>query len=267
MAGEEGVVAPEATPEATPTEGGELVQPEETPGLPSDTVEFEVPDKFAGKSIEDVIKSYQELEKMKGGGQESTEGEAPLPEPEVNETVTEVQQEQYQQYADSLDKNGSLSDAEYAELAKAGYDKATVDKEIVDRADRLEFNKYKANKTLDDVLDPLGGGQEKFRQVADWANNSKDKAEVAEFNAALKAAPKMAQQAMLRGLYAEFESSADAGDTVLHTNSSQRAGSKGYTNESEMFKDMNSPSYLSDPKYNKAVMDKLAISDTTGWSF
>lgn len=232
--------------------------------LPSDKTEFEMPEKFAGKSIEDVIKSYQELEKLKGGGQESTEGEEPSPEPEVKE---EGADEQYNKFAESYDKNGSLSEAEYAELAEAGYTKEQVDAEIDNRNTQKEFEQYKADKALNDVLEPLGGGTDKFKEVADWANKSKSTEDVKAFNDALAAAPKMAQQAMLRGLYAEYASAGEATDTILHTNAPQATQGKGYANETEMFKDMSNPAYNTDPKFNKAVADKLGRSDTKGWSF
>ena len=239
------------------------VAPTEAPTLPSDTVEFEVPEKFEGKSIEDVIKSYQELEKLKGGGQESTE-EANNPLTPTEEKVTEpteVEQESYDKYAKSLDDNGSLSDAEYAELAKAGYDKATVDKEIADRADRKEYNQYKADKTLNDVLEPLGGGVEKFKEVAAWANESKTAEEVKAFNDALGMVPKIAQQAMLKGLYEEYTAAGVEVDTILHTNSAQSRPNKGYSTQEEFFKDVGSPEYKTNPKYREAVEAKMAKSD------
>jgi len=241
--------------------------------LPSDTPEFEMPDKFQGKSLEEVIKSYQELEKFKGkapeegGGQESTEGEVPLEPEKGKEEPTKVEQEQYDRYAESLDKNGSLSDVEYAELAKAGYDKATVDAEITNRKALQEFQSYKQEKALNDVLEPLGGGTDKFKEVADWANQSKTPEDIKAFNETLAKVPKIAQQAMQKGLYEEYASAGTSTDQVLHTGANQTTPSKGYTNETEMFKDMNNPAYNTDPKFNKAVLDKLSRTNREGWSF
>jgi len=236
---------------------------EETSVLPSDQVDFKVPEKFEGKSIEDVIKSYQELEKFKGGGQESTEGEKPSegeePVPEVKEP-TKVEAEQYQKYADSLDKNGKLSDAEYAELAEAGYDKAAVDAEIKDRGDRAEYETYKQDKTLNAVLEPLGGGQEKFKSVSDWANTTKDADEIKAFNAELASAGPMAKQALLKGLYSEYDSAGAEADSVLHSNSAPKTGNKGYSTQEEFFKDVGSPEYKTNPAYRKAVESKMALS-------
>jgi len=220
----------------TPNEEPEVV-------LQSDQVKFEVPEKFKDKSIEDVIKSYQELEKFKGGGQESESGEVPeesVKDEEVKEP-TKVEEAQYQKYADSLDKNGTLSDAEYAELAEAGYDKATVDAEIEDRGDRQEFETYKKDKVLNSILEPLGGGQDKFKAVSDWANTTKSVDEVQAFNQELAASGPMAKQALLKGLYSEYESAGAEADSVLHSNSAPKLGNKGYSTQEEFFKDIGSP--------------------------
>ena len=234
------------------------------PVLPSDEAKFEVPEKFAGKSIEDVIKSYQELEKLKGGEAAVSEEEPnSASEPEEggdSKEPTVVEKEQYDKYAANYDKNGGLSDAEYAELAKSGYDKATVDKEIAARSDRAEFDQYKQEKTLNDVLEPLGGGADKFKEVSDWANQSKPEADIIAFNEALAAAPKMAQQAMLKGLYAEYEAAGDKQDTILHTNTPQGQSSKGYKTQEEFFKDVGSEEYKTNPAYRQAVEQKMSQS-------
>jgi len=228
---------------------------EEVATLPSDEVAFEVPEKFKGKSVEDVIKSYQELEKFKGGDQPSTEGEEPSTEPKA------VEQEQYDKYATSLDDNGSLSDAEYAELAEAGYDKAAVDAEITRRNEAKEFQEYKSNKALDIVLEPLGGGKDKFKQVAEWANQAKTAEEVQEFNTTLASVPKVAQQAMLKTLYAEYDAAGETPSGPLHTNTSSPTPSKGYSTQQEFFKDIGSEEYKTNPAYRAKVESKMSISD------
>ena len=72
---------------------------EEAPTLPSDATEFTMPEKFAGKSAEEIAKSYLELEKFKGGGQESTEGAEPSePEEGKQEEPTTIEQAEYDEY-------------------------------------------------------------------------------------------------------------------------------------------------------------------------
>ena len=230
------------------------------PELPSDTPEFEVPEKFKGKSVEDVIKSYQELEKFKGKPTEETTEEPTTDKKE--ELHSQEDTAKYKEYVDYYKENGSLTDEQYEELAKRGYDKTIVDEEI-------EYYNYRHNKNLDSVLEPLGGGQDKFKEVAQWANQNKPAEEVTAFNDALAAAPKIAQQAMLRGLYAEFEDSNTPSqvDGPIHTNAAQAKPSSGYKNETEFFNDMNNPAYKNDRLYAKQVEEKLSRSNTSEWSF
>ena len=242
---------------------GETVQEEAV--LTSDEVPFEIPEKMKGKSAEEIAKMYVELEKMKAkqteqeGGEEDVSTVDETKEEDTTEEVTEEKAAEYQKYVDSYEKNGTLSEAEYAELAKAGYNKEQVDSEI-------EYQNYKKDKALNDVLEPLGGGTDKFKEVAAWAAENKTPEDIKAFNEALNGAPKLAQQALLKGLYAEFSSS-NTEETVVHTNNTQTTPSKGYSTESEFFADLGNPAYNTDPTYNKKVQEKLAKTNTSEWSF
>ena len=256
--GESTVVQSDVLSEGEVSDIVEGAAPEEAV-LDSDKVSFEVPEKFKGKSIEDVIKSYQELEKFKGNVPEAEE-ESEVEQEEEGE-YAEIQQEDYDRYAQSLDANGGLSEAEYAELAAQGYDRDAVDAEIAARAEEIEFNQYKSDKLLNEVIAPLGGGTEKFQEVSNWANQHYSEAEVAEFNQALASVPKSAQVSMLKGLYAEYDSSGEAVDTVLHTNTPQRQASKGHNTQEEFFKDIGSAEYKNNAAYRAAVEAKMSKSN------
>lgn len=250
----------------TPTEEVEIAVEgaPETPTLPSDAEVFEMPEKFAGKTAEEIAQSYLELEKFKASKEEAPAGE-PTPD-DVDEPNEDEGEAQYNKYAESYDKNGGLSEAEYAELAEAGYDKATVDKEIEYRKEQNEFKEYKSTKALNDVLEPLGGGAEKFKEVGDWANQNKTPEEVVAFNEALAGSTKLGQQALLKSLYAEYDAG-NTSDDMLHTNTPQRVAGKGYVNEAALFADMDNPSYKNDKNYAAQVQEKLGKTDTSKWSW
>jgi len=233
---------------------------EEVASLPSDSPDFEVPDKFKGKSTEEVIKSYLELEKFKGKTETEEGGDTEATQ-EKEEAPTEdkaPEAGEFQKYADALDKNGELSTDDYTELAEKGYTKEQVDEEI-------EYRQYKKDKAIKSMTDTLGGGVEKFTEVTRWANENKDATELAEFNKALTSSGKIAQQAMLKGLYAEYEAG-NTTDTTLHTNAPQVTPGKGYTSEADFFKDIGSEDYKTHKSFAKAVEAKLAKTDTTGWA-
>ncbi len=233
--------------------------------LPSDQVDFEVPEKFKGKSVEDVIKSYQELEKFKGkdkeGGDEVSQEEKGSDEPEETpKETTKLEQDTYNKYLSDYQEKGELSAEQYSELAKAGYNKEAVEAEINRVNDYKGFQDYKQSRELDSVLEPLGGGQDKFKEVAAWASESKSADEVESFNKALADSGKLAQQALLKGLYEEYSEAGNAEGTILHTNTPQTTPSKGYSTQEEFFKDVGSEEYQNNPAYRKAVENKMAKS-------
>ena len=244
----------------------EGTQHEEVATLPSDEGEFVLPEKMQGKSAEEIAKMYVELEKFKSKQEEPPTEKEPKKEEEPPKEPTPVEKEAYDRYAQSFEKNGELSEAEYTELAEAGYTKEQVDAEINRVKEQKEFQKYKQERALNEVLEPLGGGTEKFKEVGMWANESKTPEELKAFNEALASSSKIAQQALLKTLYAEYES-ANKEETILHTNSPQVQPSKGYATETDFFKDIGNPAYKNDKSYVAAVEAKLAKTDRSKWSF
>ena len=237
----------------------EGTEPEEAV-LPSDTTKFEVPEKFEGKSIEDVIKSYQELEKLQSkGGDEISQEEAPAT--EVEETKASPEEDTVKEYMQKFEDQGKLTEADYKDLADKGYNKEAVDGAVSEYSEQKEFKEYKANKQLESVLEPLGGGAEKFKEVATWANKNKPAEEVKAFNEALASSSKLAQQALLKQLYTEYNDAGQAQADVLHTNQSQSRPHQGYKTQEEFFKDIGSPEYTNNAAYRKAVEDKMSKSD------
>ena len=247
--------------EVTSVEGEEVVQEVEEVGLPSDEVEFEVPDKFKGKSQEDIIKSYLELEKMQGkGGDEVSQEETGEPEKEdPKETSGELSTEEYQGFEQSYRENGGLTEEDYQALEAKGLSRETVDEEI-------SYLQYREDQAINKVIGPLGGGKEKLQEVTAWAQKAKTPEEIQVFNDALAKAPVVAQQAMLKGLYAEFDSTGQ-GETVIHSGASPARASKGYATEADFMADLDHPAYKTDKSYVKKVEAKLAQSNTDEWSF
>lgn len=232
--------------------------------LPSDAEQFEMPEKFAGKSAEEIAKAYMELEKLRAskaeeqeGGDSVSEEEAPKEEdPKETKEPTPLEAEKLQEYEAHLAKEGTLTDDMYKELEEAGYSREQVDREI-------EFRDFQTRKSVEELT---GDTIDKFKEVVKWAQENKTPEEIAEFNEALKGSNKLGQQALLKTLYAEA-ASGTVEDVTIHSNKAPTQAPKGYATESELFADMNNPAYKNDPKYQQKVMAKLEASDTTGWSF
>ena len=249
--------APQATPTGIVEEGtpnAEAVpQPqtpsEETPqGLPSDAVEFTMPDKFTGKSAEDIARAYVELEKMKAGGEtpppETPPAETPPPE-------TPAPEEPNKYYQEFIEK-GELSDESFKELEDAGYAKEDIQ-------ERLEYEKYKQDKRINSVVEDIGG-IENYQAMEAWATENVGDEERAQFTAEFANASDYVKKVMLKDMYGKFQADVKEGGDIIHTNESQYTVTKGYTSQHELQKDMSDPRYGNDRSYTQAVEAKLAKS-------
>ncbi len=234
-------------PQATPETDSSTEEQEVT--LPSDVDNFEIPDKFKGKSAEEIARAYVELERMKQGGvnEQGTEGETP---PKPNEEAQEEQPNYFQEYLES----GTLSEESLAELEKQGYKREEV-------IDRLEFERYRQEKAISQLVEPIGGIEE-YTKLNEWAKSNIPQEELIAFAEEFKAAGPMAKAAMLKDAYSLYKQSiGESYDGMIHTNEPQSSPVKGYTTQAELQKDMSDPRYGIDRSYTQAVEEKVARSD------
>ena len=119
------------------------VQPEgevQEEGLPSDTPEFVIPEKFKGKSAEEIARSYVELEKSRGTQEQPAEDA-----PEAQEEAPEGNP-----YLDEFRATGELSQDSYEALIAQGNTRESID-------EALEYESYKQNKAVYEMADVVGG--------------------------------------------------------------------------------------------------------------
>ncbi len=216
-------------------------QTEETLTLPSDTVEFSMPDKFEGKSAEDIARAYVELERLKGT-QSTSEGE------QAAEEAPEGQEEDNKYMTEFLE-TGELSKESYAELLEQGVTKEQVD-------DKLEYERYKSKKAVDEIVGVVGG-IENYNAMEEWTQEAYTDEQRQAFVTEFQASGDIARQAMLRDTYSQYIS-AQEGSTVIHTNESQVVQGKGYTSEHEFQSDISDKRYGTDRSYTQAVEAKMA---------
>ena len=242
---EEGTVQePQAVSEENPSTEEPEVQ------LPSDVEEVEIPEKFQGKSVEEIVKAYQELEKKLGAPKEEQPPEQPKPEEGNPEEGGINGAEVFQEYIEK----GELSEETMSKLKELGYKEEEV-------LDRLEYEKYKQEKAISSLVEPIGGFEE-YTKMQQWANENVDPSELKQFNEEFAAAGEMAKKAMLKDAYARYKA-AISGEEVnlLHTNEPQQVATKGYTSQHELQKDLSDPRYGIDRSYTQEVEKKLARSD------
>ena len=232
---------PNAEVQQTEIETGpaDEVTEETTNGLPSDTEEFVMPDKFQGKSAEDIARAYTELEKFKGNTPTEPEDEAEEPNPESEGN----------KYLDEFNKTGELSEESYEELLKQGVAKEDID-------ERLEYEKYKVQKRVDEVVDVVGGLEE-YQAIEEWAADAYSEEDRASFVSEFQGASDFAKKAMLRDLQSQYKATLEGGDQI-HTNEPQGVKGGGYTSQHDLQKDMADRRYGNDRSYTQAVEAKLA---------
>jgi hypothetical protein len=241
----------QAQTEGTPIPELEVGPQDETQevdsSLPSDQEEFVIPEKFAGKSAEEIAKAYVELEKFKASKGEVPTEEAPAP-------TEEAPAEANNKYFDEFITKGSLSEESYAELEAAGHPREEV-------TERLEYEQYKQQKSINDVVSVIGG-LENYQAMEAWAIDNVSEADRQTFVQEFQGASNFTKKALLKDMYSQFK----GGDTpdVVHTNESQYKNSKGYSAEHEFQADIADPRYGSDKSYTKAVEQKMART-TVKW--
>ena len=241
QAQEEGTVQePQAQPQEVTAEEEGVVT------LPSDVEEFTMPDKFEGKSAEEIAKSYMELEKFKGQAPEAGD-EVPPQEAEVAPEGNKYMQEYYE--------SGELSEDTYAELLEQGVSREDVD-------DRLEFESYKSKKAVDDLVSVIGGIEE-FTAMDEWSKENMTPEALKEFGEEIRAASTFGKQAILKDVYSQYRVSigeAEPTGDVVHTNEGQSVVTRGYSSQHELQADMADKRYGTDRSYTQEVEKKLSRS-------
>jgi len=250
--------------------------PSDDVSLPSEDG-FEMPDKFKGKSAEEIARAYAELEKMKqqpdapeDDNQTDTEPDTeqgddseyvnPMLEEGRPEGSKDVPADQFAAMLDEYDANGQLSAESYQKLEELGYNKQFVD-------EKIDYINYKRQKEADAVLEPYGG-QEEFKKVAAWASENFSKEQLDNINLQLASGNKATQDAVLSSLFMGYKQSSKTAapeDITLHTNQPQATRTEGYATKSEYLKDAKDPRYEKDAGYRKLVEQKMLKTDMSKW--
>jgi len=258
------------TPEGTITIDGLEVNPD-TIAQPH-TPAFEMPEKFVGKTAEEIAKIYADLEKKMGQQSTNPTDDAAKAAAEATKAAEEAQaaadkeanakapsdlsKEVIEKYKASYNANGELSADDYASLEKEGYSKNQVN-------DYIEYEAFKTTKLINSIVEPLGGGLDKYNQVAAWISSTFDDKSLAEVNEVLANSPMAAKTAYLGSLYTQFDA-ANGSISALHGNNgvaSTASGIQGYATKNDFMADLDNPKYTTNPEFRKMVEGRLSVSD------
>ena len=244
-------MAEEVTPTEVPAEVPATEEP--TVELPSDTIEFEMPSKFADKSAEDIAKAYVELEAMKN--KEAEPPKDPNEEPTKDDATATA--DLIEEYAA---RGTDLTEEDYQVLEEKGYSKRQVD---------LYKAGYKAEQAeaATALLTSAGTTADEASSAAEWARDNWSEERVAQYNTAIEAASPDIQVTMIQMLTEQFRTSgtkAPEADPV-HASSKPTPTTKGYSSMEQLIADQSDPrydqrSFSFDKAYYDAVRTKAGKS-------
>lgn len=221
-----------------------------------------LPEKF--NSVEDLAKSYSELEKKLGeqtpkevdpSSQATLKEDAPKEqkgELDIAEKAVESAGLNMENLSNEYAEKGELDAKSYEALEKAGIPKDYVDQFI-------EGQKAIGEKQTNTVK-ALVGGNDAYSEMANWAADNLTDAEKTAYNTAVNSKDLETAKLAVVGLKAKFEKANGSEPTLLEGQSAP-SGEAGYKSWAEVTRAMSDDRYQKDPAYQAAVKEKLSKSE------
>jgi hypothetical protein len=219
-----------------------------------------LPEKF--NSVEDLVKSYSELEKKLGG--QSKEEVDPVSKATVKEDAPKSDSKleiAEQAVADagldmsSLQKEysekGQLDTKSYEALEKVGITKQYVDNYI---AGQEAIANQQANEIKQTV-----GGDESYQEMVDWASKNMTEGEKQAYNKAVNSGDMDTVKLAVNALKGQFER-ANGIEPKLVSGKAQPTVEQGFESWAQVTEAMADPRYAKDIAYQNEVKNKLANS-------
>ena len=222
-----------------------------------------LPEKF--KSVEDLAKSYSELEKKLGEQTPKEETvdpvsatklkeEAPKQENslEIAEDAVENAGLNFDTLAQEYAEKGQLGDESYKALEQSGIPKAYVDQFI---AGQKAIGEQQTNN-----VKTMVGGEDAYNEMASWASKNMSDGEKKAYNAAVNSADMDTVKLAVDGLRAKYQA-ANGTEPNLVQGKATPVAEQGYSSWAEVTEAMADPRYAKDPAYQAAVKAKIANSE------
>lgn len=228
--------------DAQPTESTENQSTESTE-QPMDERPDWLPEKF--NSPADLAEAYGELERKQGA--DST--------PDGSETSGEAQTldgDTLTRYSEAWRTQGySFTEEQYGEMEKLGLPRAFVD----NYAEGQKAVVQAQASTLMAVV----GGEEVYKDMAQWATQSLSQAEIDAFDRALEVNNETARMA-IQGLHAQYRNAVGNVPKLVQGNQAT-SGSGSFQSLAEVRTAMSDPRYKKDSGYRESVARKLQQSN------
>ena len=220
-----------------------------------------LPEKF--NSVEELVKSYSELEKKLGEQSQPTkESVDPVSKTEVKEEQPKSDLDIATKAVDSAGlnmdslaeeyaKDGKLADKSYQSLEKAGIPKEYVDRFIAGQQAIADQQSASVKNMV--------GGTESYDAMSEWASNNLSETEKQAYNTAVNSKDLEAVKLAVVGLKARY-AQATGSEPKLVEGKASPSGEQGFDSWAQVTQAMSDPRYSKDPAYQAEVKNKLANS-------
>jgi hypothetical protein len=220
-----------------------------------------LPEKF--NSVEDMVKSYSELEKKLGEqsqptkesvdpvSQAETKEEQPKSDLDIATKAVDSAGLNMDSLAEEYAKDGKLADNSYKSLEKAGIPKEYVDRFIAGQQAIAD----QQSATVKNMV----GGAEAYDSMSEWASNNLSETEKQAYNAAVNSKDLEAVKLAVVGLKARYAQSTGSEPKLVEGKASP-SGEQGFASWAQVTQAMADPRYSKDPAYQAEVKNKLANS-------
>ena len=219
-----------------------------------------LPEKF--NSVDELVKSYSELEKKLGEQSQPTEKSVdpvskaelkgqPKSDLDIATKAVDSAGLNMESLSEEYAKEGKLADASYTSLEKAGIPKDYVDRFIAGQQAIAD----QQSSTVKDMV----GGTQAYDTMSEWAGQNLSETEKTAYNSAVNSKDLEAVKLAVVGLKARY-SQATGSEPKLVEGKSSASGEQGFQSWAQVTQAMSDPRYAKDVAYQAEVKNKLANS-------
>jgi hypothetical protein len=220
-----------------------------------------LPEKF--NSVDELVKSYSELEKKLGEQSQPTEQsvdpvskaeekqEQPKSDLDIATKAVDSAGLNMETLSEEFAKDGKLADGSYKSLEKAGIPKEYVDRFIAGQQAIAD----QQSATVKNLV----GGTEAYDSMSEWAGQNLTETEKQAYNTAVNSKDLEAVKLAVVGLKARY-AQATGSEPQLVEGKASPSGEQGFASWAQVTQAMSDPRYAKDPAYQAEVKNKLANS-------
>ena len=208
------------------------------------------------KSQEELLKAYQELEKLRS--KENTE-ETSEPEETTTEETPEAPTEDnpiFTKAAEEYADGGNISEESIEALSKM--DSKDLIKSYVDFYSKSQ-QKAELQQTQVNEIKNIAGGEEGYKELTTWASQNLEKTELEQFNTIANTGNYTAIKFAVEALNSRFRNQ-EGYEAPMVTGKAASSNAKPYRSQAELARDIANPLYNSDPAFRSDVEERLSLS-------